>query len=75
MTLQPRDQSLLGTLKRRMYSHPLHQHQPLIPLTPTKPLYYADKCDFCAGHDDHACVSACPIGALRVVNVVDLFPY
>ncbi|MEY3989691.1 MAG: hypothetical protein RI985_772 [Chloroflexota bacterium] len=75
MTLQPRDKGIFGHVKRRMYVHPLQQHQPLIPLTPTKPLYYADKCDFCVGHDDMACVNACPIGALRIVNVADLFPY
>lgn len=75
MTLQPRDKSVVGALVRRMSPHPLHQHQSLIQLTPTKPLYYADKCDFCVRYDDQACVSACPIGALRVVNVVDLFPY
>jgi CRP-like cAMP-binding protein/NAD-dependent dihydropyrimidine dehydrogenase PreA subunit len=75
MTLQPRDKSLFGRLIRTMASHPLRPQQPLIPLTPKQPLYYADKCDFCANHDNHACVSACPIGALRVVNVVDIFPY
>ncbi len=75
MTLQPREKSLLGSLVRRVYPHPLNHHQPLIPLTPTKPLYYADKCDFCVGHDDMACVSACPIGALQVINVADMFPY
>lgn len=75
MTLQPRHPSWLGAAQRRVYPHPLNHHQPLIPLTPTKPLYYADKCDFCVGHDDMACISACPIGALRMVNVVDLFPF
>jgi CRP-like cAMP-binding protein/Fe-S-cluster-containing hydrogenase component 2 len=75
MTLQQRDKGLFGDLKRRIYQHPLNHHQPLIPLTPAKPLYYADKCDFCVNHDDMACVSVCPIGALRVVNVSDLFPY
>lgn len=34
----------------------------------------ADKCDLCAGHDDLACVSACPTGALRLVPVKELFP-
>lgn len=75
ITLQPRDTSWRGALQRRLAAHPLQQHQPIIPLTPTKPLYYADKCDLCVGHDDMACISACPIGALRAVNVVDLFPY
>ncbi len=75
MTLQPRHANWLGALHRRLVAHPLQLHQPIIPLTPKKPLYYADKCDLCVGHDDMACVSVCPIGALRVVNVVDLFPY
>lgn len=75
MTLQPRNTSWFGAVQRRLLAHPLQHHQPIIPLNPTKPLYYADKCDLCVGYEDMACVSACPIGALRVVNVIDLFPY
>lgn len=34
----------------------------------------ADKCDLCHGYVDHACVSACPTGALRLVPVEEMFP-
>jgi CRP-like cAMP-binding protein/Fe-S-cluster-containing hydrogenase component 2 len=33
----------------------------------------ANKCDACYGHDDHACVSACPTGALQWVPVESLY--
>ena len=69
MTLEPRDRSWRGQLHRGL------AQIPLIPLTPQAPLYQAAKCDFCAGHDDMACVSVCPIGALRLVAVETLFPY
>lgn len=33
----------------------------------------ANKCDACSGHDDHACVSACPTGALQWIPVEALY--
>jgi CRP-like cAMP-binding protein/Fe-S-cluster-containing hydrogenase component 2 len=47
---------------------------PTIPLTAAQPTQRADKCDLCHGHDDLACVSACPTGALRLMPVEELFP-
>jgi Fe-S-cluster-containing hydrogenase component 2 len=47
---------------------------PTIPLTTMQPTQRADKCDLCHGHDDLACVSACPTGALRLMPVEELFP-
>lgn len=32
----------------------------------------AVKCDLCAGHDDYACVTACPVGAAARVDPVDI---
>lgn len=34
----------------------------------------ADKCDLCYGHPDQACITACPIGVLRLVPVEEIFP-
>ncbi|WP_298817525.1 cyclic nucleotide-binding domain-containing protein [Chloroflexus sp.] len=48
--------------------------RPTIPLTPTGPTHRADKCDLCFGHTDLACVSACPIGNLRLVPVEEIVP-
>ena len=45
-----------------------------IPLEATRPLQRADKCDYCHGYDDLACVSACPNGALRLVPIEEIFP-
>lgn len=50
------------------------RHIGTIPLEPAKPTHRADKCDLCHRHDDLACVSACPTGALRLVPVEELFP-
>ncbi|MDQ3939868.1 MAG: cyclic nucleotide-binding domain-containing protein, partial [Actinomycetota bacterium] len=33
----------------------------------------AAKCDLCAGYDDYACVTGCPVGAAMRVNPVDIF--
>jgi Fe-S-cluster-containing hydrogenase component 2 len=32
----------------------------------------AVKCDLCAGHQDHACVTACPVGANFRLDPADL---
>lgn len=45
-----------------------------IPLEPAQPTQRADKCDYCHGYNDLACVSACPNNALRLVPVEELFP-
>ena len=47
----------------------------VIPLEPANPTQRADKCDLCHGHDDLACVTACPTGALRLAPVEELFPF
>jgi CRP-like cAMP-binding protein/Fe-S-cluster-containing hydrogenase component 2 len=46
-----------------------------IPLEASQPQMRADKCDLCHGHDDMACVSACPNGALQLRLVEELFPF
>jgi CRP-like cAMP-binding protein/Fe-S-cluster-containing hydrogenase component 2 len=33
----------------------------------------AVKCDLCAGYDDYACVTGCPVGAAVRINPVDVF--
>lgn len=33
----------------------------------------AVKCDLCAGYEDYACVTACPVGAAMRVNPVEMF--
>ncbi|RRR68919.1 MAG: cyclic nucleotide-binding domain-containing protein [Candidatus Viridilinea halotolerans] len=38
------------------------------------PTQRADKCDFCYGHDDLACIAQCPADALRLVPVEEVFP-
>lgn len=48
--------------------------QPVIPLQAVPYSHRADKCDFCADHDDMACLSECPTGALRLVTVEELLP-
>lgn len=71
--LVPRDGeagSLLTELWRRMRRAAL----PQIPLEPARASHRANKCDLCHGHEDRACVSACPAGALRLVPVEEIFP-
>jgi CRP-like cAMP-binding protein/Fe-S-cluster-containing hydrogenase component 2 len=71
--LVPRDGeqgSLLTSLWQRMRRAAM----PQIPLEPARASHRANKCDLCHGHEDHACVSACPTGALRLVPVEELFP-
>lgn len=48
--------------------------RPTIPLTPTGPTHRADKCDLCYGYTDLACVTACPIGNLRLAPVEEIVP-
>ncbi len=48
--------------------------RPTIPLTPTGPTHRADKCDLCHGYTDLACVTACPIGNLRLAPVEEIVP-
>lgn len=49
--------------------------RPTIPLQASQPAQRANKCDLCNGHDDMACVSACPTGALRLIPVEELFSF
>jgi CRP-like cAMP-binding protein/Fe-S-cluster-containing hydrogenase component 2 len=35
--------------------------------------FKANKCDACHGYNDHACVSACPTGALRWIPIEELY--
>jgi CRP-like cAMP-binding protein/Fe-S-cluster-containing hydrogenase component 2 len=35
--------------------------------------FKANKCDACHGHSDHACVSACPTGALQWISLEELY--
>lgn len=67
--MQPRDRSWRGRMTRVLQTIPLLAHHA------TNPPYRAEKCDRCAEYDDMACVSACPIGALTLVPVEQLFPY
>ena len=62
--------SLLWTLWHEMK----RLKHPTIPLQAAQPAQHADKCDYCHGYDDLACVSACPSGALRLAPVDELFP-
>lgn len=48
-----------------------HIHFRLRPPAPQG--YKANKCDGCAGHADHACVAACPTGALQWIPVERLY--
>lgn len=68
ITLQPRDRSWRGHVARALATIPLLQQS-------AQPIQRAEKCDHCAGYDDMACVRACPIGALSLVPVEQLFPY
>ena len=41
-------------------------------IAPPAPLrLHANKCDGCAGHTDHACITACPTGSLRWITLRD----
>jgi CRP-like cAMP-binding protein/Fe-S-cluster-containing hydrogenase component 2 len=69
LTVDPIRPGVIATLQDRA------QRIPIISLIVAKPPKKASKCDFCADFQDMACVSRCPIGALRVVDVEQLFPY
>jgi Fe-S-cluster-containing hydrogenase component 2 len=69
ITVEPAVRSILTTLQQRV------QTIPILSLVVSKPALRANKCDFCVSHSDMACVSRCPIGALRIVEVEQLFPY
>jgi len=69
ITVEPAVRSMLTTLQQRV------QTIPILALVVSKPALRANKCDFCVSHTDMACVSRCPIGALRIVEVEQLFPY
>jgi Fe-S-cluster-containing hydrogenase component 2 len=69
ITLQPLNRSWLGALQRSL------QNIPLLPIHHSVQSHRAQKCDFCAGHTDMACVTACPIGAIKLVPVESIFPY
>jgi CRP-like cAMP-binding protein/Fe-S-cluster-containing hydrogenase component 2 len=47
---------------------------PTIPLHDASATRRAAKCDLCHGHDDLACLTACPTGSLRLVPVEEIFP-
>jgi CRP-like cAMP-binding protein/NAD-dependent dihydropyrimidine dehydrogenase PreA subunit len=47
---------------------------PIIPLQPVRPTHRADKCDYCHGYGDMACISACPTGSLQLVPVEQIMP-
>jgi len=70
VTQHPHQASLLGSLWREVK----RLKHPTIPLQTDQPAQRADKCDYCHGYDDLACVSACPTGALRLMPVEELFP-
>ncbi|ACL25150.1 cyclic nucleotide-binding domain-containing protein [Chloroflexus aggregans] len=46
--------------------------RPTIPLATSVPTHRADKCDLCFGYTDLACISACPIGNLRLAPVEEI---
>lgn len=69
ITLQPRQPGIVTSIQNKMHAIPI------ISLVVAKPQQKANKCDFCAGHTDMACVTHCPIGALRIVDVEQLYPY
>ena len=48
--------------------------QPQIALE-AAPAQHANKCDLCHDHDDMACISACPTGALRLMPIEELFTF
>ena len=48
-------EGLLGAITGRERDHP-RDRDPKVP-------HVAVKCDLCAGYDDYACVTACPVGA------------
>ena len=58
----------------RLWQQFTRSQLPTIPLEAVRPTQRADKCDYCHGYGDLACVSACPTGALRLVPVEELFP-
>jgi CRP-like cAMP-binding protein/Fe-S-cluster-containing hydrogenase component 2 len=58
-----------------LWSRIKHVARPTIPLEPAQPSMRADKCNLCHGHDDMACISACPTGALRLMPVEELFSF
>lgn len=35
--------------------------------------FYANKCDHCAGHEDQACITACPTGAILELGPQEVF--
>lgn len=47
---------------------------PIIPLQPVRLTHRADKCDYCDGFADLACVQACPTGSLQLVPVEQVLP-
>jgi CRP-like cAMP-binding protein/Fe-S-cluster-containing hydrogenase component 2 len=69
LTVDPITPGLIATLQDHA------QRIPIISLIVNKPPKKANKCDFCADFQDMACVSRCPIGALRIVDVEQLYPY
>lgn len=43
----------------------VHRQQPI--------MMRANKCDACSGYEDHACIAACPTGALQWVPIEELY--
>lgn len=64
--------SLLGRLLGRAVN-PARRY-PLIPLRSASSSRRADKCDYCHGFADRACLSRCPTGSLRLIAVEELLP-
>ncbi|MBC8163291.1 MAG: cyclic nucleotide-binding domain-containing protein [Roseiflexaceae bacterium] len=58
---------------RQFWQQLTHLHTATIPLEAARPAQRPQKCDYCHGYTDLACVSACPTGALRLLPVEELF--
>jgi CRP-like cAMP-binding protein/Fe-S-cluster-containing hydrogenase component 2 len=69
-TAPPARTDLFSQLWQRLRS--VRRQAPVIMLEAAVPTQRADKCDLCADHQDMACISACPIGNLRLAPVEEL---
>jgi CRP-like cAMP-binding protein/Fe-S-cluster-containing hydrogenase component 2 len=71
---QPPDDEPAGGPLWQLYKAMRRLRHPTIPLHASGALHRPAKCDLCHGHDDLACLSACPTGSLRLVPVEEIFP-